>query len=77
LFERLRAVRLELAAARGLPAYMILHDAALREMARVCPRNEEEFAQIPGVGAKRAGDFAERLLAVIAERERNKRQRPG
>jgi len=36
LFERLRAVRRKLAEERGLPAYMILHDSALRHMARSC-----------------------------------------
>jgi len=70
LFERLRAVRRRLAEGRGVPAYVILHDSALREMARSYPTSEEELAAIPGVGAKRANDFAERFLAVIAERER-------
>ncbi len=67
LFERLRAVRRRLAEGRGLPAYMILHDSALRHVARICPRDKEDFAAIPGVGAKRASDFGERFLAVIAE----------
>ena len=44
LFERLRAVRRKLAEGRGLPAYMILHDSALREMARIYPASEEELA---------------------------------
>ena len=76
LFERLRAVRLELAAERGLPAYMILHDSALRHIARVYPQTAQEFAGIPGVGARRASAFGERFLAVIAERARCKPGRP-
>jgi len=71
LFERLRAVRRRLAEGRGLPAYMILHDSALREMARVCPATEEDFALIPGVGAKRASDFGERFVREIQEHLRN------
>ena len=39
LFERLRAVRLEIARARGVPPYVIFHDATLREMARLRPSN--------------------------------------
>ena len=35
LFERLRAVRLEIARSRGVPPYVIFHDATLREMARL------------------------------------------
>ena len=34
LFERLRALRLEIARSRGVPPYVIFHDTTLREMAR-------------------------------------------
>jgi ATP-dependent DNA helicase RecQ len=76
LFERLRAVRLQLAAARGVPAYMILHDSALREMARVCPQNAEEFARIPHVGAKKAHDFAAQFVGEILGHLRSNPRRP-
>jgi len=71
LFERLRQVRRKLAEARGLPAYMILHDSALRQMARLYPQNAEELAGIPRVGDKRAGEFGDQFLAVIAEHARS------
>jgi ATP-dependent DNA helicase RecQ len=71
LFERLRMVRWRLAEERGLPAYMILHDSALREMARAYPATAEEFARIPGVGPKKASDYGERFLAAIAEHARS------
>jgi ATP-dependent DNA helicase RecQ len=67
LFERLRQARRRLAEARVLPAYMILHDSALRQMARTCPQTKEQFARIPGVGENRANDFAEQFLEAIAE----------
>ncbi|HOX59440.1 MAG TPA: DNA helicase RecQ [Candidatus Paceibacterota bacterium] len=67
LFERLRAVRRRLAEERSVPAYIILHDAALREMARTCPQTEEELAGISRVGAKRASNFGGQFLAAIAE----------
>ena len=57
LFERLRKVRRKLAEERGLPAYCILHDSALREMAREYPVNERELARISGVGEKQAARF--------------------
>ncbi len=72
LFERLRAVRRQLAEGRSLPAYMILYDSALREMARACPQNEAELAAIFRVGAKRAGDFGERFLAEIRNHAQSK-----
>jgi ATP-dependent DNA helicase RecQ len=67
LFERLREVRKQLATERGLPAYFILHDSALRQMARTYPATEEEFARIPGVGQKKASDFAALFVAAIQE----------
>ena len=72
LFERLRAVRWKLAESRGLPAYMILHDSALRELARAHPQNEEEFAQIPHVGPRKASDFGEQFLAEIRNHAQSK-----
>ena len=76
LFERLREVRAQLATKRGLPAYFILHDSALRQMARVYPATEDEFAQIPTVGPKKANDFAALFVAAILEHlERSPRQR--
>ena len=65
LFDRLRQVRRELAAARGVPAYIILHDSALQQIARQCPASEPELAGICHVGAQRARDFGAALLAAI------------
>ena len=66
LFERLRKVRRKLAEGRGLPAYCILHDSALRAMARDYPVNERELAGISGVGERRLRDFGATFLAEIA-----------
>jgi superfamily II DNA helicase RecQ len=65
LFERLRGVRWKLADGRGLPAYLILHDSALRGMARDYPINERELARVSGVGEKRVRDFGATFLAEI------------
>jgi ATP-dependent DNA helicase RecQ len=67
LFERLREVRAQLATKRGLPAYFILHDSALRQMARTYPTTEDEFALIPTVGPRKASDFAALFVAAILE----------
>ncbi|MCX6890990.1 MAG: DNA helicase RecQ [Verrucomicrobia bacterium] len=77
LFEQLRAVRRKLAEERNLPAYIILHDSALRHLARAYPQTEEELAQIPHVGAKKAADFGEQFLAAITEHTRTRRQSSG
>lgn len=66
LFEKLRALRRELAAARDVPAYVIFSDVALRWMSRDYPTNRGEFGATPGVGRRKVAEFSEPFLAVIA-----------
>jgi ATP-dependent DNA helicase RecQ len=65
LFERLRALRRQLADERGVPAYIIFSDVSLREMARKYPTNSIEFRRIPGVGEQKLKDFGEVFLTEI------------
>jgi ATP-dependent DNA helicase RecQ len=65
LFERLRAVRLGIARARGVPPYVIFHDATLREMARARPATMAALLQVKGVGARKAEDLGEQFLEAI------------
>jgi ATP-dependent DNA helicase RecQ len=67
LFEKLRLLRRTLADERGVPAYVVFSDVALREMARAYPTTPSEFGRIPGVGQQKLRDFAEPFTAVIAE----------
>jgi ATP-dependent DNA helicase RecQ len=65
LFERLRAVRLGLARDRGVPPYVIFHDATLREMARIRPGSLDALRSVKGIGARKAEDLGETFLAAI------------
>ncbi|MFL6597370.1 MAG: DNA helicase RecQ [Chthoniobacterales bacterium] len=65
LFERLRALRRQLADDRGVPAYIIFSDVSLREMARQYPTNSTEFRRIPGVGEQKLKSFGEAFLSEI------------
>jgi ATP-dependent DNA helicase RecQ len=65
LFERLRAVRLETARQRGVPPYVIFHDATLREMARLRPTSIDALLAVKGVGARKADDLGEIFLSAI------------
>jgi ATP-dependent DNA helicase RecQ len=67
LFEALRSLRREIADARGVPAYLVFGDVTLRAMARAYPTTEPELLEIPGVGAKKLGDFGASFMAAIAE----------
>jgi ATP-dependent DNA helicase RecQ len=67
LFDRLRAVRLEIARSRGVPPYVIFHDTTLRELARLRPKTIEALHGIRGVGARKAQDLGETFLAAIRD----------
>ena len=65
LFDKLRALRKEIADDRGVPPYVIFHDAVLREMASLCPLSPESFGRINGVGDRKRADLGDPFLAVI------------
>jgi len=65
LLARLKALRLELAKERGVPAYVVFPDRALIEMAQRQPRTQAEFALINGVGTVKMERFAKPFLAEI------------
>ena len=65
LFERLRALRLDIARSRGVPPYVIFHDTTLREMARLKPRSISDLLSVRGVGARKAEDLGEAFVKAI------------
>jgi ATP-dependent DNA helicase RecQ len=65
LLQRLKALRLELAKARRVPAYVIFSDRTLADMAAKRPRNEDEFAEVFGVGDAKRREFARLFLQAI------------
>ncbi len=65
LFERLRAVRLAIARARGVPPYVIFHDTSLREMARLRPASMAALRAVYGVGVRKADDLGGQFLDAI------------
>lgn len=66
LFEKLRALRKQLADERGVPPYIVFSDVALRQMARFYPANRTEFERISGVGEKKLREFGSVFLEAIA-----------
>ena len=65
LFEELRAVRRDVARRKGVPAYVVFGDAALRDMARRRPCTPAEFMEVNGVGEKKCRQFGSVFLAAI------------
>jgi len=64
-FEALRAWRAEVARSHGVPAYVIFHDATLREVALNCPRTLDDLGQISGVGVRKREAYGEELLRCV------------
>jgi ATP-dependent DNA helicase RecQ len=67
LLHCLRKLRLQLAKAKGVPAYVIFSDRSLIDMARRKPNTTDEFAEVHGVGAAKLRRFSEPFLAEIKE----------
>jgi ATP-dependent DNA helicase RecQ len=67
VFERLRAWRGATAKEQGVPAYVIFHDATLREIATRKPAGLDELAAISGIGENKLAKYGEGVLATLAE----------
>ncbi len=70
LWQRLRALRLDLARQQGVPPYVIFHDATLADMVRRCPRSATELAAIPGVGRSKLERYGAVFLQALAAEDR-------
>ena len=65
LFENLRKLRREIAAERAVPAFVILHDATLRELASVRPTTSRSMRYIRGMGERKLTEFGARVVECI------------
>ena len=65
MWDALRECRSRLARDAGVPAYVIFHDATLREMVRLHPKSLEELAAVHGVGQKKLDSYGDTFLAVL------------
>ena len=65
LFESLRATRLDLARAKGIPAYVVCHDRTLAEIAAYKPTSMQALADIHGMGPARIERYGEPFLATV------------
>jgi len=68
LVARLRQWRSDKAREQGVPAYVILHDRALQEIAALLPDSPSGLLAVPGIGLAKAQRYGDELLALIAAR---------
>jgi ATP-dependent DNA helicase RecQ len=65
LYERLIALRKEVAKQHNLPPYVIFQETSLEEIATKYPLSIQEFENITGVGAGKAKKFAKPFIDLI------------
>ncbi len=67
LFRQLKALRREIAEEENVPAYIVLSDATLLELATYLPHNKEEFRKISGFGDIKIEKYGKRFWQVVAD----------
>jgi len=66
LFGQLKDVRRQLATKENVPAYIVLSDASLLEVATYLPHNKEEFNKISGFGQVKIEKYGRQFWEVVA-----------
>ncbi|MFF4952748.1 DNA helicase RecQ [Streptomyces chattanoogensis] len=69
VFEALRAWRGRTAKEQGVPAYVIFHDATLREIATARPATAAALGTVNGVGENKLAKYGQQILDVLAGRD--------
>jgi ATP-dependent DNA helicase RecQ len=65
LFEALREARRREAEKRGIPPFVVAHDAVLAHIAALRPRTLDALVQIKGIGPKKAQEYGAIWLDVV------------
>ncbi len=69
LLDQLKALRMQLAKASNVPAYVIFHDKTLRQIASLRPKTLDELSRIHGIGEAKLKKFGEGFLQVVTQFE--------
>ena len=67
LFEELRALRKRLADQQAIPAYIVLSDKTLHQLAIQCPTTLEEFGQVNGIGDYKKEKYGKDFVELIQQ----------
>jgi len=66
LLQRLKAWRLDESRAQGVPAFVILHDRTLAEIASQRPRHVAQLAGVSGIGAAKLARYGPALVEIVS-----------
>ncbi len=65
LREFFREWRRATAKARGVPAYVVMHDTSLDELCRIRPSSRTELLHVPGFGERKVELYGEEILEAL------------
>ena len=65
LFDALRAWRTDAIRGTNRPAYTVLTDATLAQIARARPVDERALSRVPGIGPSKLEQYADAILAIV------------
>ena len=74
LFQALRKLRTKIAEEKRVPPYVVLTDAALRDMSAKRPHSREDMLLVSGVGEAKMKAYGERFLQEIAKFEKGEKK---
>jgi len=66
IFEKLRALRSEIAKENGIPPYVVFSDKTLKEMAEKLPHDKEAMLEVSGVGEVKFERYGKAFLELCA-----------
>ena len=65
LFQSLKALRLEIAREKGVPAYVVFSDRTLQDMSIKKPKTKSDFLLVTGVGDKKLSQYYESFSELV------------
>jgi ATP-dependent DNA helicase RecQ len=65
LIDKLRTWRSEVARKHNIPAYVVLHDAAIDGIASLRPKTQDQLRGIAGIGDKKLERYGQELIALV------------
>ena len=67
LFQSLKALRLEIAKEKSVPAYVVFSDRTLEDMSIKKPKTKSDFLLVTGVGNKKLDEYYESFSELIKQ----------
>jgi len=65
LFQSLKALRLEIARVKGVPAYVVFSDRTLQDMSVKIPKTKSDFLLVTGVGNKKMSEYYDSFSELL------------